>query len=365
MEIRFFKYDEWDILIHSIEKLWRKNHVYCRNQELLKYLVYNTPYREKITGKENTSFVGMFDNNEVIGLVGMIPQEANIFGRRALSNTGTIWIVDDKYKTEGLELLNFVMSHNPVLHIGTGINSRVAKMYKLLKWEVFEDFPRWIGICNKRRVKEIFGLNENFLLDNIKEVSVKLNDVCACKFSDVLEENKWNSYYNNNFAIKTIGVARDYKFLKWRYIDYRFFEYKIILICDKNENYRGLAVYRVETINGGHDKISRILEFIYDDLSYGIQLAQKMIFQEPDILFWDFYCLSSITAVALEYIGFVRMPNNESEKYIPTRFQPIDFNEMNIRGTIFIDNHFKKYVNLVTDQQWYVTKGDADQDRPN
>ena len=46
-------------------------------------------------------------------------------------------------------------------------------------------------------------------------------------------------------------------------------------------------------------------------------------------------------------------------------FRPIDYEIMNIKGTVRLNNSTKKSINLVTDQQWYVTKGDADQDRPN
>ena len=96
-----------------------------------------------------------------------------------------------------------------------------------------------------------------------------------------------------------------------------------------------------------------------------MNLAEKLKSIDEDILFWDFYCLSSITAIALEHCGFIRLDSAENKKYIPTRFQPIDYEIMNIMGSVRLNDSVKKQLNLVIDQQWYITRGDADQDRPN
>lgn len=365
MNIRFFKVSEFDLLLKSIENLWSANHIYCRNPELLKYLVYNTPYRKQVTTDDNTTFLGLFDNNKVVGLSGMMPQMANIFGKKLLSTTGTIWIVDKDYKLDGLELLKYLLSFKPALHVGPGINSKVKKLYKMLNWETFDDFPRWIGTKNFDKLKEYFNLPDDMLLNNI-ETSRLLNNSNYIFFSNI-DEEKWNKFYNKKFAPKTIGTVRDYTFLKWRYIDYPFFDYKLIALSTIEQEYKGLVVYRIENIeiSGKNVKIGRILEIIYDDLEAGIRLVQRMVNAEDSILFWDFYCLSSVTSLALEYIGFKRLSYNENKKYIPTRFHPIDYDVMNIQGTIYIDEQIKKSINLVTDQQWYVTRGDGDQDRPN
>lgn len=365
MKVRFFSVSEFNLLLKSIERLWGKNHIYCRNPELLKYMVYNTPYRKQVTTDDNTTFIGLFDGNKVVGLSGMMPQMANIFGKKVLSTTGTIWIVDKEYKLEGLELLKYLLSFKPGLHVGPGINTKVKKLYKMLKWETFDDFPRWIGTKNVEKLKSSFNIPNKFLLKDLERI--EQSDSQNYVFDDTINEEKWDEFYNKKFAKKTIGTARDFKFLKWRYVDYPFFDYKLISLTTVEQEYKGLVVYRVENIEIGGNKahIGRILEIIYDDLNEGIRLVQHMINAENNILFWDFYCLSSVTALALEYIGFRRLPPSENEKYIPTRFHPVDYEVMNIQGTIYIDEKIKKFLKLVVDQQWYVTRGDGDQDRPN
>ena len=263
-----------------------------------------------------------------------------------------------------MDLLQAEFNSDPCIHIGIGINSRVKRLYKALGWYTFDDLPRWIWTGNFNRLKKVFDIPEHSNL-NILNNKVERTAFIDDEFVDNLEESKWNNFYNKVFAPKTIGVKRDYKFLKWRYIDYPFFDYKLLVIKDSLGQYKGLAVYRIENILDGQYQLGRILEFIYDDIDYGLKLAAKLQTVAKNILFWDFYCLSSITALALERCGFVRLDSDESKKYIPTRFQPIDYEVMNIKGTIRLNNNAKKSINLVTDQQWYVTKGDADQDRPN
>lgn len=366
MEIRLLKISEFDKLIDAIRQLWNPNHVYCRNPELLKYLVYNTPYRENFCGSnENTSFFIIVDANKIVGLHGFIPLEGNILGKSVPASTATILKIDKQnYKFIGIDLLHETFKSNPYIHLGVGINSRVKRLYKALGWYTFDDFPRWIWTENYNNLQKLFNIPEysNLNILNNKFEKKVSTDV---ELVDDLEEDKWNDFYNKVFAPQTVGVKRDYKFLKWRYIDYPFFDYKLLVIKDRLGQYKGLAVYRIENILDGQYRLGRILEFIYDDIDYGIKLAAKLQTIANDILFWDFYCLSSITALALERCGFIRLDSNESKKYIPTRFQPIDYEIMNIQGTIRLNDAAKKLVNLVTDQQWYVTKGDADQDRPN
>lgn len=366
MEIRLLKISEFDKLIDAIRELWNPNHVYCRNPELLKYLVYNTPYRKNFTANdEDTTYFAILDGDKIIGLLGFIPLEGNIFGTPVSASTGTILKTDKQdYKFIGLDLLQESFKSDPCLHIGIGMNNRVIKLYKALGWYSFDDFPRWIWTENYNNLQKVFNIPES---SNLNILNNKFdNKVFADEeFVNNLEEVKWNNFYNKVFAPKTVGVKRDYKFLKWRYIDYPFFDYKLLVIKDRLGQYKGLAVYRIENILDGQYRLGRILEFIYDDIDYGIKLAAKLQTIAKNILFWDFYCLSSITALALERCGFIRLDSDESKKYIPTRFQPVDYEIMNIKGAFRLNDKAKKLINLVTDQQWYVTKGDADQDRPN
>ena len=88
MQIRLLKISEFDKLIDAIRKSWNPNHVYCRNPELLKYMVYNTPYRKDFCGNdEETTYFVMINKNKIIGYSGFIPLEGNLFGKTVAFET--------------------------------------------------------------------------------------------------------------------------------------------------------------------------------------------------------------------------------------------------------------------------------------
>ena len=99
METRFFKISEKQLLLDSIDRLWRHNHIYVRKPEVLEHLVLNTPYREEYAGKDNYSFAGIWDDDgNIVALQGIMPQRFNVFGKEYLSTTGTVWFVDKTRK---------------------------------------------------------------------------------------------------------------------------------------------------------------------------------------------------------------------------------------------------------------------------
>ena len=96
MEVHFFKKSEKQLLLDSIDRLWRKNHIYVRSPEVLVHLVLNTPYRETAVGSDNYSVVGLWDDNgKVVGLKGTIPQKLNFLGMNIVHQQELcgLWIV--------------------------------------------------------------------------------------------------------------------------------------------------------------------------------------------------------------------------------------------------------------------------------
>ena len=181
---------------------------------------------------------------------------------------------------------------------------------------------------------------------------------------DEVDAEKWYDYYNNKLAVKTVGTKRDYCFLKWRYMESPVLKYNFITVADRRGNYCGLAVLRIEKIVGGK-KIGRILEFIAMTAVASIDLARAVVDFDRDVLMWDFYCLFDVTSYGLEVVGFRRMPEWLDAMVLPTRFQPIDYNCIKMNVAIYLEKHLWKQIKPLSDNQWYITRGDADQDRAN
>ena len=365
MNVRWFRKDEEKILRNSIESIWAHNHIFVRDSNLLNYMFYNNPMCSKIAGNENFTFLGLWDDNKIVGILGVLPYKLNVKGEERFGVALTNWKVNSEYSGSGLMLLKYVYGCNPDLILSLGINQNVAKLYEIMRWNVIEDVPRWIGINDVAKVEEVLLKDANNSVirnfENLKEVAVNSQLIVL----DSVDE-KWDEFYWGKFAKSTIGFVRDYKFLKWRYIDHPNFTYQFITTKNSNNQYTGLIVLRLEKILEEKHTIGRILEFIAMDEETANVLANSITVFQKDVLFWDFYCMSGISSWGLENVGFKRKPKWLSDKIVvPTRFQPLDLECINMMATVYVSEKVKNKLNLLDDMQCYITKGDSDQDRPN
>lgn len=366
MEVRFFKISERQLLLDSIDRLWKHDHIYVRNPAVLEHLVLNTPYREAFAGKDNYSFLGMWDKDEVVGLQGIIPQEVNIFGERENSSAGTVLIVAKKARhgVNGLLFSDFLANKQMAMSVSIGLSSVNYEMQKLGGAMVVKDVPRWIAV---NRIAETvrYLLPDDSTLPYLPRVNPCVLETGYSLQLDMLDANKWDNFYNEQFAPMTIGTCRDYKFLKWRYMESPVLKYHYLTLTDKAGAYRGLAVVRTEPILNGQFTIGRILEFIAVRAEAAVALANAIINSDHDVLMWDFYCLSDIPAFGLETVGFRKIPIWMDKVMMPTRFQPVDYEHMKLNAAIWLSERAKKKLEPLNTYQWYITKGDADQDRAN
>ncbi len=368
MEIRFFSESETNELQQGINEIWAKNHIFVREEKLLKYMFLDNPSRSSFVDNNHYSFLGAWKDGQLIGLLGVMPFVLNVYGKEELGCCLTNWIVSPEYRTSGagLALMKEVQNHQPSIILSLGINENVAKLYRLMRWNVLDDTPRWIGIVNKDKTVEK-------MLNGNREPLRYWNEVQGVEVSKYtvseeiqLNEEKWNAFYWSDFAKKTVGFARNYSFINWRYLKNPFFKYKTLLcVDDKTDNYKGIAIVRIEEVLNG-EKIGRIVEFISSDQDSAVALANAIINLDPDVLFFDFYCFSSVSVWGLEAVGFKKVVKSSNENIVvPSRFQPLDLEVTNLMASMYTTTKFAKKFNIIKDDNWYVTKGDSDQDRPN
>lgn len=368
MDIRFFGVSETDRLQQGISNIWSNNHVFVREEKLLKYMFYENPSRHLLADHDYYSFLGAWKDNNLIGLLGVLPFAFNNQGKKEIGCCLTNWIVSPEYRTSGagLALLNKVQDFNPSVILSLGINENVAKLYRMMRWNVLADCPRWIGVLNKERTVRTLLDGDPKPLRYWEEVrAIKEDSIYEIEIDSTLDENLWNEYYWADFAKKSVGFARDFSFISWRYLTNPFHKYKMLTCKDKNGNYKGLAIIRIENILE-NEKIGRVVEFIAANQDSAVALANSLIKIDKDILFFDFYCFSGVSSWGMEAVGFKRVYKSDQDYFVvPSRFQPLDLEVTSLMASMFITPKLKKKMNFIKDDLWYVTKGDSDQDRPN
>lgn len=368
MEVRFFKKSERQLLLDSIDRLWRHDHIYVRKPEVLDHLVLHTPYRAAFAGEENYSFLGMWDDDgEVVGLYGAIPQEMNCFGETYPSETGTIWIVDKTkhHHIDGLDFYDVVNDRPMGMHIGMGLSKFSVAVDRMMGYEYIRDLPRWIAVQKMDEALAVLLPDASVRPYMPVMHPVSLDATTYHVTIDAFDATHWDAFYTGHFAPRYIGTKRDARFLQWRYGESPVLKYHFLTVEDAAGEVHGLAVVRIEPICEGKYKIGRILEFIAIEAEPSVVLANAVATFDPEVLMWDFYCMSDITSFGLEAVGFRRLPEWMDKTMMPTRFQPVDYEHMKLNADVWVNKKLRKHLNSINSQQWYVTKGDADQDRAN
>ncbi|MCM3590188.1 GNAT family N-acetyltransferase [Brevibacillus borstelensis] len=370
MEVRLFRRDETDLLQLSIDQLWAKNHVLSRDKQLLNYMFYDNPVSREIFGEDHYGFLGVWLDGRPIGLMGLMAFDLNVRGVKKFGFAPTNWIVPPEYRQTGagLLLMREMFKWNPSVVLNLGINPNVARMYSGMGgYNVLPDVPRWIGLLQKNKTTELLLKGDESFLRYYREISAFSNPTSYRAIGEFNPE-RWDQCYWTTFAKRSNGFARDASFIDWRYLQHPSFTYQVYTCTDTKGDYQGLIVIRIENILGGQAKIGRLVEFIANNQDSAICLANQVveIGKENELLFIDFYCFSSISSWGLESVGFKRVIKSESDKIVvPTRFQPIDLEVTHMMAALYVSKDLQKKISLIDDQSWYITKGDADQDRPN
>nr|WP_165972308.1 GNAT family N-acetyltransferase [Paenibacillus piri] len=336
---------------------------------MLNYMFYDHAVVQTIFGKDNYGFLGAWHEGEIIGILGLMAFDMNIYGKLKFGFAPTNWIVSPEHRHTGagIELMRAMLNFNPSIVLNHGINANVARLYKGMGgYQVIPDVPRWIGVNDEERTTELLleGNGQPIrYYDPIRSVAT----TSSYRVSEQFNADKWEDFYTK-WARRNVGFSRNAVFISWRYINHPSFNYHIFTCENAEGEYKGLLILRKEQILDGKGHIGRIVEFIADDQDSAVQLANEVVkfSQQNELLFNDFYCFSSITAWGLEAVGFKRVIKSEADKLVlPTRFKPLDLEITHMMAAIYVAKELQGKIDSINDQTWYITKGDADQDRPN
>lgn len=159
-----------------------------------------------------------------------------------------------------------------------------------------------------------------------------------------------------DFPAPAFGAERSRAYFRWRYENHPAFRYEFLLSKDlrsvlvfheEREKDTGILVIRiVDLIASGEACEALLRAAVGEARARGAALA-------------DFYCSLDCYDAALKRAGFFEEAEH-GEARIAALFQPLDFRKVGIRTLAAAPAAASG-----TAPQWFVTKGDSDQDRPN
>jgi hypothetical protein len=340
--------------------------------------LFDWTFRSELWPEPGYCFSMAEDNGELAGILGGIPFEFNSFGKTSPG----VWIAnyvirpDHRKGTAALQLLS--QFRKPSMHavIASGINPATSAIYRVLRGEVLPYMPRHIAVFpgeTERMANLLSVAYPDWTAEQTKDLAAAFTSpepaIPNVSISNQLPEH-WNSTGWAPHAESTVGVARDTRFLNWRYVQHPRFAYRFVVIEENGGT--GLLVWRLETIRRATpeglqdvDRIGRVVELLPTSASNAQALLGAAIgeMRSEGAFGADFYGFNSAINCHLEQAGFRNTKQHPQGDKIPSRFQPLDGKGGGILSAMFLTGGGPTFDESTC--PWYWTKADSDQDRPN
>jgi len=159
------------------------------------------------------------------------------------------------------------------------------------------------------------------------------------------------------------GTVRSAQYLDWRYLRHPVFSYRIK--STGGARHPAVCIYRVENTRGSAQyPVGRITELFFPDTESGRQDGIRVLkaaladLQRADCAFADHYCSSGPCRSVIEAAGM----ETATDLPLATRLSPIEATHHHQNLEVW-SKPANPYPSDLGD--FYITKADGDQDRPN
>lgn len=374
VEFRYAGRGDYPGISRFLDTYWAKDHAYVRLPQLFEW----TFGREHLWQHDGYSFALAADKGEIVGILGGIPYVFNCLGSTSLGVWTVNYMVRPDYRrgATALRLLDmFRRSFSATVSFGN--NTEIVPLYRALRARLLMDMPRHFTV-----LPNAVGRMVNLLQLTYPDWSSQRAEELAHAFSriDVPQTSvpssntlpaTWDTHDWSCLAPRMIGAVRDLNYLTWRYSAHPCFQYRFLTAPEGDRT--GLVVWRLETIRRDTpqglvevDRIGRLVEFLpasRDNAEVLLSLFWRAL-TEADAIGADYYNYHGESRMWLLDLGFPATNSHPDGQAIPSRFQPLESKGGRILSTIFVPAS----VPLCSDDpqcNWYWSKSDSDQDRPN
>jgi hypothetical protein len=340
-----------------LARVYRPDYILCNNEALFRWQFgevtsgNGTVYRLKLAQVED----------EIVGCLGYIPVDVSLGGQLVRGAWMVNWMVDPLQRRLGLGplLMREVTSQFDVA-LNVGPNRDARDLLGRMGWTDFGELARYVCVLDIRAAGALTRTGKlQWPLIAPRPGEGKLppgtNIKLVSRFCDEATQ-LWDEVWGQQAA----GTRRSTEFLNRRYADHPSFNYRLFELHQRGR-LSGMAVYRVEQVQDMPVRLGRIVEFI--SKADGEEYLLRALLDDAraqEIAAVDFFCSSRRFSRLMARQGFLR-GEDAAASQLPTLFQPIDWRRQGISFVAYLRNLPK----TIAVRDWYVTKGDGDQDRPN
>lgn len=342
-----FPKSRWEELHDFIKKTHGENHV-MKNQELFDW--YYSPSEDC---EIYNMLVGL-KNNQVISILGYLPTKFIVNGHVINGAWTALWFTLPKERSGiGALLMKRLMELFPIV-AGQGASSMNREIVEALGHDFQAIIPKLVGFIDAGEVRSFWqssdGVAKNLMIPKQTNKQKEATSLAL--------EFNWKEYSNIKF-----GTLRDSSYIRKKYISNPFLRYEIIQTG--YERTPTIAIVRIIQTDLGF-RVARIVEFFGPNISdYESQWEEAlleivMLASNKNCSYIDFYSTSKEINSFLSKMGFY----NDNKGALPSLLDPVDFERRSQNLEVFINPNLR-VEEKISIQNFFVTRGDGDQDRPN
>jgi hypothetical protein len=339
-----------------LARVYRPDYVLRVNEPLFRWQFGEAPAGE---GNSYRLRLALLDG-EIAGCLGYVPVEVSL-GERVVRGAWTAnWVVDPGWHRLGVGVsLMRELTRRFDITLAVGLSQDSRSLLPRMGWDDFGELARYVCVLDVRGAR---ALTETGGLEwpagaplkgwgPPEGVSVKPVE----RFS-----GEATQLWDKTWGASAAGTRRSAEFLNWRYTRHPVFSYRLFE-ARRGGRLVGLAAYRVEQVRDAQVRVGRIVELVSEA---GLESCLlKAVIDDArlqEVAALDFFCSSRRFSAVMGRCGF--LPGGDgAAAQIPALFQPIDRRRTAIPFMAYLRN----LPDAAGAYDWYVTKGDGDQDRPN
>lgn len=354
--IQFFKEEDWKSLKEFIKKYTHERYILSDK----KYFDWQfMPPNKEI---KTPSVLILKNRGSILGYLGLISLKMNYFGEEIKGTCLANLMTDSSLRNKGagVDFIEKAQEEGGDVVYTTGYIPPVDSIYEHFEWKKEILLRRFILIINKGKVINLIGKNTVLFVPALEELPTESEYIFEEK--QILGD-EINDLWNKVKYKYPITIMRDEEYLNWRYTQNPFLKYHIF-IGKKNNQIESFIVVRIEKT--AKYTIGRIIDFMATDDAETHTLLNAVEFcKKQKVYLIDFFFTGNFHVTSLKQLGFME-GDTEPYSLIPIRFNPIDKRIMTINFTFkFMNKKMMQDLQSNNVNNWYITKGDGDQDRLN
>tara|TARA_Y100000310_G_scaffold345408_1_gene464651 strand:- start:4507 stop:5601 length:1095 start_codon:yes stop_codon:yes gene_type:complete len=357
--VRQFKKQDFEKLAEFVKKHFHEKYI-LSDEKFFEWQYLSNPYTN------DYAFFLLEKDENIYGYIGMVPLDCKIGDSTVQLNTFVNLFVDERVRSLGFGTLlikRAMEEKSPAMVIGYNPDS-FSIYQKLGDWRGLGKFYRYAYIFNQDSVKKLLPadvtkhhiiLNKGAKHDGSEESHGLIFE--QIKTFDKSFDDFWKSV-RSRYVITT---ERTSIYMNWRYANHPHFKYNI-QIAKKDNQIMGYIIYRIETVD--NFSIVRIVDFVSQEQVQTVILQNFLSEVRTQADMADFMFSGQQYHETLKKLGFFDVCGTSFEKF-PIYFNPIDYSKNYINFCAWKKQESIDKNVFYNRNNWYLTKGDSDQDRPN